>query len=81
MLFKRSLIIIFFLGLSGCGFKPMLSQESNGNKAIEEVRIASVEGEDKFRLKRLISESFATDSRAVPLYDLNIKITHWLMRP
>ncbi len=76
MLFKRSLIIIFFLGLSGCGFKPMLSQESHGNKAIEEVRIASVEGEDKFRLKRIISESFATDSRAMPLYDLNIKITH-----
>ncbi len=69
-----TLIIIAF-SIVSCGFKPTLSKNASGYKALTEIRVVGVEGADRLKLKRIIDEEFYNDLQQQPKYDLKISIT------
>lgn len=73
---KRIIALIMLISLSACGFKPILATNSTGYKALTEIKVVSVEGPDKLRLKRLVNEEFDNDLQSIPKYDLKISISY-----
>jgi len=71
----RIILIIILLGLSSCGFKPMLAKDSNSYEALNKVKIVDVSGQDHLRIKRIIEESFVNNPHTT-VYDLKINVSY-----
>jgi hypothetical protein len=72
------IILILTIGVSACGFKPMLAKNSEGSHILDNIKISSIEGKDKSRTKRIILESFDTPSNIDQLYILDIRVKYEL---
>jgi hypothetical protein len=69
------LITLLFITISSCGFKPILAKGDSGYKVLTTVKLASVDGPEKFRLKRIVEEVFDNDLRHNFKYDLKISFS------
>lgn len=69
---KNFLLVILFLGLTSCGFKPTLSKNADGYTTLDEVRLGEVNGEDQPRLYRIISKQFVNSPVANYQVDINV---------
>jgi hypothetical protein len=70
--------IFILLMLTSCGFKPVLSQNSDGYHILEHVKLVSVDGQDQPRINRIIRENLGDDLGVSPLYTLTLKVNNEL---
>lgn len=70
-----SYILVLFFVVS-CGFKPMLAKNSEGDQALESIKLFKVEGPNQPRLQRVISENLGDDFGISPIYNLEIKVSN-----
>ena len=67
---------ILILGLSACGFKPMLAKNNEGYRMLDEVKLVEVNGPDKLKLERIFLEALSGHPHANPLYDLHVTVNY-----
>lgn len=69
------LIILLLINFSGCGFKPITAKGESGYKVLTTIKILSVEGPEKFRLKRIVSEVFDNDLQHNDKYGIKLSFS------